>query len=156
MADYFTNFSVIYEIPEQHRAWVERILSGTEEPFERVEWPSEQDTPQFGWQWDANARHGGSDRKGETSLWIYSDGQGFVEDVCTFIAYIQKRLDLVHPFSMEWANSCSKPRIDAYSGGALVIHRGKDRFINTGCWVDREMKKIALKEAKRAIKKRKK
>jgi hypothetical protein len=156
MADYYTHFSVVYEIPEVHKDLVTRLLNGEEKPIENIVWPSangdddEDHTPQFGWKWDANAVHGGSDRKGENSIWLFSDeGEGSVDDVCAFIAYIQKRFELDQPFSIEWSNACSKLRLDAFGGGACIVYRGREYFINTGSWRDKTIKKLVKAQEKR-------
>lgn len=55
-------------------------------------------------------------------LWIHHDESGSVEDVLNFVyACCQKKLTLPVRWSLIWAGDCSKPRLDAYCGGAIVL-----------------------------------
>jgi hypothetical protein len=40
------------------------------------------------------------------------------------------------------ANDCSKPRVDAYGGGAALITGQKIKSINTGEWLHREVARL--------------
>jgi len=55
-------------------------------------------------------------------LWIHHDERGSIEDVLTFVyACCQKKLTLPVRWSLIWAGDCSKPCLDAYCGGAIVL-----------------------------------
>lgn len=142
MADYYTNFSCLLAIPREHKDLVKRLLVHEEDPIEVIDFPSGEESPQFGWQWEGETVHGGKPRPEDEWLWIYSDGCGNVDDVCAFVAYVQKRFQLDEPFVIEWSNSCSKPRLDAFGGGVCIVYRGKESFMNTGTWRDRFLKKL--------------
>ena len=43
---------------------------------------------------------------------------------------------------IEWANDCSKPRIDGFGGGAVVISRLGIDYINTNVWVQQISKLV--------------
>jgi hypothetical protein len=144
MANYYTHFSANFMVPSEHRPLCDRLLKGTEEVFEKIIWNDEEsDRPQFDYKWSDG------DAPGTQELWIHSDESGNVEDVCIFVAYVQKRLDLDEPFVLSWANMCDRPRLDAFSGGAVVIHRGKTSCNETWQWIDKQLKKIKKSEEKR-------
>jgi|GEM_PF-128553 len=55
-------------------------------------------------------------------LWIYHDESGSVDDVLKFVsACCAQKLTLPVRWSLTWAEICSKPCIDAFSGGAIVL-----------------------------------
>jgi len=55
-------------------------------------------------------------------LWIHHDESGSVEDVLTFVyACCEEKLTLPVRWSLIWAGDCSKPCLDAYCGGAIVL-----------------------------------
>ncbi|NIE81399.1 hypothetical protein [Asaia sp. As-1742] len=55
-------------------------------------------------------------------LWIHHDESGSVENVLAFVyACCEKKLTLPVRWSLIWAGDCSKPCLDAYCGGAIVL-----------------------------------
>lgn len=55
-------------------------------------------------------------------LWIHHDERGSIEDVLTFVyACCEKKLTLPVRWSLIWTGDCSKPCLDAYCGGAIVL-----------------------------------
>jgi hypothetical protein len=85
------------------------------------------------------------------SLWIRDDGKNFAADHVTLL--VQSLLDDLQidaPFVFSWANTCSKPRVDEFNGGACLVRRGKDPIwcdpINEVCRQDalREVKQSEL------------
>lgn len=59
-------------------------------------------------------RHGGR-------LWIHDDGNGDPEHVIQFVRRCAETFGLTGLWGFEYANSCSRPRLDAYGGGAHVL-----------------------------------
>jgi len=144
MADNYTSFSCVIDIPPEHRALVTRLLQGDETTFEKIQWSDdESEDPGFAWEWSS------LQGRGPEQLWINSDESGNVEDVCIFVSYIQRRLDLEEPFEITWANTCSKLRVGEFGGGACIIYKGKQRWVNTGSWCDRTKKQMIEAEARR-------
>ena len=62
-------------------------------------------------------------------LWIRDDESGDVESVIAFVLRLAEELTLTGLSGFEHANTCSRPRIDAFGGGAHVIDLGKRKSI---------------------------
>lgn len=54
-------------------------------------------------------------------LWIRDEESGDVKSVIAFVLRLAEELDLSGLWGFEHANTCSRPRIDAFGGGAHVI-----------------------------------
>lgn len=54
-------------------------------------------------------------------LWIYANESGNPDDVIEFIAQCSKELSLSGFWGFSWAFTCSKPRLNEFGGGAVVI-----------------------------------
>lgn len=110
MADYFTSFSCLLDVGTSERAMralaLYRVFS---EELER------EDDTQIGFLLDIDPMDSG------TQLWIHDDGSGDPEHVITFVERCTRALDLSGRWGFEWANTCSKPRLDAFGGGAHLI-----------------------------------
>jgi hypothetical protein len=71
-------------------------------------------------------------------LWIHDDDSGDVESVIAFVLRVAADLDLTGLWGFEYANTCSRPRLDAFGGGAHVIDLGARTTIgwtNTNEWL---------------------
>jgi hypothetical protein len=66
---------------------------------------------------------------GPGALWLYSDDQGDPEHVIQFVLRLAEELSLAGAWGFSWSHTCSKPRIDAFGGGAHVIDLGARRSI---------------------------
>lgn len=146
MADYYTQFSAEFEFPLVHKGFVDELLSNQfcdddGVPRHKVPWSSGEETGQFGFHWEDN-------RNDNAVLWVYAEECGNVDDVCDFVGYVQSYCGLTEPFVIEWANSCSKPRLDAFGGGCAVIYKGKQTFDSSGRFRDRRLKQIEKEKAR--------
>lgn len=115
MPNYYTKFSTL--LPLQNAEAVTQALTlletmraeGEQGPFESdfLGFEAEANEPP-----DNELQH----------LWIHHDESGSVEDVLNFVyACCEKKLTLPVRWSLIWAGDCSKPRLDAYCGGAIVL-----------------------------------
>lgn len=64
--------------------------------------------------------------KQQEGIWFSTDESVEVEAAVDVIAAIQERFGLREPEILLWGNSCSKPRLDAFSGGAALIQMDYD------------------------------
>ena len=119
MADYFTHFSCLLDVgtPERAARAIDFFAAlrdddnKSEEPqFHGVDL-SLQDGPKSG------------------VLWIHDDESGDVEAVTAFILRLAEELDLSGLWGFEHSNTCSRPRLDAFGGGAHVIDLGNRKSI---------------------------
>ena len=142
MADYFTNFSLILPLPGE--AAEKYALDLAEQAFHihmGEEMPG--DFPESlrevveDWQFDTDpcAPANGC------GLWLHSSDGG-IDAVCAFIQHLLERFDPRGHATLEWSNDCSKPRVDAFGGGAAVITAGKIKHLNTGQWLHRQVARL--------------
>ncbi len=59
-----------------------------------------------------------------SDLWIHDDDHGDVEAVIRFVLRLAEELDLIGLWGFQYALTCSRPRLDAFGGGAHVIDLG--------------------------------
>ncbi len=132
MADYFTQFSCMFDVgtPENAR----RALELFQCFCERLEC-EDFASPGFEITLDPEDSH--------TALWI-QDGDGFgdIGHLTTFIVECAKALGLNGRWGFEWAHTCSKPRTDGFGGGAQMIDLetgDTDTWIGTTDWLRRQL-----------------
>ena len=78
------------------------------------------------------------DSEGRSQLWIRDDATGDPERVIEFVLLCAEQFDLKGLWGFEYANTCSKPRLDAFGGGAHVIDLGARKsigWISTNEWL---------------------
>lgn len=142
MADYYTDFSfMISHLSETEQKWLKEVLQGPEtdssdlDNYEKI-------------ARDLAERHGidadsdsidfdfwpGADYKFEkNNLWIHSEGGGDnLDNLSTIIQLFLIRFRPADVISVEWANTCSKPRLDAFGGGIVTISAFDIDFETTG------------------------
>jgi hypothetical protein len=142
MADYFTHFSLNVPLPTEaaekyaldlaEKAF--RIHMGEETPDDFPE--SLRDVAED-WQFDTDT----CDPSNGCGLWLHSQ-HGGVDAVCAFIQHLLQRFDPAGHATLEWSNDCSKPRVDAFGGGAAVITAERIKHINTGQWLHRQVARL--------------
>ena len=138
MADYFTNFSVVltlvneteqaYALDLAHKASLAQ--QGDELP---ADFPKALADLIENWQFETEADNSGT-RKG---LWLHST-YGGVDAVCAFIQHLLQKFDPKGRVTFEWSHDCSKPRVDAYGGGAAVISAKEIKTMSTADWLNRQ------------------
>ena len=64
-----------------------------------------------------------------STLWIHDDEHGDVEAVIRFVLRLAEELDLTGLWGFQYALTCSRPRLDAFGGGAHVIDLGARKSI---------------------------
>ena len=111
MADYFTHFSCLLDVGTAENARAAHRLYAR---LRRED--ADRDEPlcsgfELTLQEGDDAQH----------LWIRDDVSGDVEQVIGFVLRLAKEFDLKGLWGFDYANTCSRPRIDAFGGGAHVI-----------------------------------
>ena len=118
MADYFTHFSCLLDVGTFDKATRALVLfQSLREADQDADDPDvtgfdlvRQDAP-------------------ESALWIYDDDHGDVEAVIRFVLRLAEELDLTGLWGFQYALTCSRPRLDAFGGGAHVIDLGARKSI---------------------------
>ena len=120
MADYFTQFSCVLDVgsPEKAAASLDLLTrlhldeEGADDPQNSGFVLSQQDGP------------------GGSILWFHDDdGAGDIEGVIRFVLRLAEEIDLSVLWGFEVAYTCSRPRLDAFGGGAHVIDLGARKSI---------------------------
>ena len=143
MADYFTNFSLLMALPSADAQQYADDLSQQAFYIHMGDEPMPDDFPPplkdvvDDWHFETVPNHP-SDGPG---LWLHSTDGG-VDAVCAFIQHLLERFDPAGSVSLEWSNDCSKPRTDAFGGGAALITAKKIKSISTGQWLDRQIVRL--------------
>ena len=119
MADYFTHFSCLLDVGTPDKA--ARALALFQEL--RAADQDAEDPEAVGF---TVARH---DAPEGSSLWLHDDEHGDVEAVIRFVLRLAGELDLAGLWGFEYALTCSRPRLDAFGGGAHVIDLGARKSI---------------------------
>ena len=119
MADYFTHFSCVLDVgtPDKAIAALDLIVCLREED-------EASDDPVF-----SGFALSLPDGPGSSILWFYDDGQGDVEGLIRFVLRLAEDIDLTGLWGFDYAHTCSRPRLDAFGGGAHVIDLGARKSI---------------------------
>ena len=138
MADYFTNFSLLVPLPDEaaqkyaldlaHAATV--TYQGDEPP---ANFPASLAEVIDDWQFDTDA----DQTSGSLGLWLHSDS-GSIDAVCAFIQHLLQKFNPEGRVSFEWSHDCSKPRVDAFGGGAAIITAEEIKSICTNQWLQEQ------------------
>ena len=127
MADYYTNLSFELKLPVKALDWIESEVANMEqdETFEET----------YGSTTGCNF-----ERIDPKMLWISNDESANVNALVALIQAALKRFKLKSKVGFEYSFMCSKPRLDAYGGGATVITKDSCDYVSTGMWLDKKMK----------------
>jgi len=125
MADYFTHFSCLLDMrtPENAARALE-LYNGQ---------PEDEDGLRLS-DGFLLSLEGGSG----TELWIYDDDSGDPERVIEFVLLCAETFDLKGLWGFEYANTCSRPRLNAFGGGAHVVDLGNRKsigWVSTNEWL---------------------
>ncbi|MFT8420511.1 MAG: hypothetical protein ABF665_03165 [Gluconacetobacter sp.] len=125
MADYFTHFSCTLEVGTSENAIKALELYNNE--------PEDDDGLRLSDGFCLSL----SD-EGGSELWIHDGASGDPECVIGFVLMCAKAFDLSGLWGFEYANTCSRPRLDAFGGGAHIIDLGTRKsigWISTNAWL---------------------
>jgi hypothetical protein len=111
MADYFTHFSCLLDVGTPDKA--ARALALFQSLREADQDAEDPEVAGF------DLVH--QDAPKGSSLWIHDDDHGDVEAVIRFVLRLAAELDLTGLWGFEYALTCSRPRLDAFGGGAHAI-----------------------------------
>jgi hypothetical protein len=137
MADYYTKFSVILPLPDEAAQTYALDLAGKASRALMQDGPSDtlpdsiQDMIEV-WNFETVA----DNRDGKWGIWLNGE-QGGVDAACAFIQHLLQKFIPQGRVEFEWSNDCSKPRVDAYGGGAVIITARKIKSMSTTEWLRR-------------------
>jgi hypothetical protein len=132
MADYFTNFSFILPLADDAQKEYALNLAHIASQQRFAEEPLPADFPTVlrdvleDWSFELE--------DGEEGLWLHSDSGG-IDAVCAFVQHLLIKFNPSGRITFEWSHDCSKPRVDAYGGGAAIITASEIKTMNTSDWL---------------------
>lgn len=122
MADYFTQFSCVFDVGSAENVaramHIRERLAAEREETEGVD---------LAFDLEPDPEHGPG------ALWISSDGYGEPEHVIAFVLGCAEAFDLTGRWGFVWALTCSKPRLDGFGGGAQLIDLAARKSL---AWLD--------------------
>ena len=135
MASYFTHFSVALSLPnEAAQAYALDLAHQADQG--RQGNPLPENFPQAlanvleDWNFETDADSPASGH----GLWLHSDNGG-VDALCAFLQHLLQKFDPNGRVTFEWSHDCSKPRLDAYGGGAAIVTAQEIKTMSTGQWL---------------------
>ena len=136
MADYFTKFSVVVPLPDAAAQTYALELAAQAESIHLSDevipgFPAALQVVAEDWRFDthpASAEPFG--------LWLdtYSGG---IDAACAFIQHLLRKYNPAGRITFEWSFDCSKPRSDAYGGGAAIVTARRIKTMNTSDWLSK-------------------
>jgi len=128
MADYFTHFSCLLDVGTPENA--ARAL----DLYNRLsEDGASEEPPSEGFLLSIQPEHGGS------QLWMRDNVTGDPERLIHFVKHCAAEFGLKGRWGFQYANTCSKPRLDGFGGGAHVLDLATGEtvdWIYTDGWLD--------------------
>ena len=128
MADYYTMFSttISYQTEDQRDWLLDKLGSGVIDDNDGESYPVCDIV----------------DEPGDQAIWVYeNEGGGDLDALFDIVAEFQKLFSIETPWHISWANTCSKPRLEAFGGGAVFIHKGELAYMSTDSWIAQKYKK---------------
>jgi hypothetical protein len=125
MADYFTHFSCLLDVKTPENAARALALHGSA--------PEDDDGARLSDGFDLSIQSDAA-----SQLWIRDDGSGDPERVIEFVLLCAEQFDLTGLWGFEYANTCSRPRLDAFGGGAHILDLGARKtigWVSTSEWL---------------------
>jgi hypothetical protein len=138
MADFFTHFSCVLDVGTPDNA--ARALKLYQVFMDDA---AHEDVPPDGFLLSIEPEHGA------TKLWIRDDVTGDPQQVILFVRRCAEAFGLTGRWGFQWANSCSRPRVNAFGGGGHVLDletRETIAWTDTNGWLSRT---LAISRAKR-------
>ena len=117
MADYYTQFSMMIDMPDKD-AWDKAyaVASRVENEI------AEGEDGYCGLVISVDEYDG---------LWIFAEDCGEPNHLEQIVKAVVEECGIDKPITVTWAHTCSKARLDAFGGGGFCVRRGKDTI-----WVD--------------------
>ena len=131
MADYFTHFSCLLDVGTSENAIRALDLYNALSQEGASEEP-----PSEGFLLSIQPEHGG------TNLWMRDDVSGDPQRVIDFVIRCAAAFHLTGRWGFQYANTCSKPRLDGFGGGAHVLDLVTGEtvdWIYTDGWLDQTL-----------------
>lgn len=151
MADYYTHFSIGINCTPEQADYFQRMAAYMEQVVDENDGvppaadPDIADAVKPLWDKHSEDMNGtGCDSSYDDGLlWIRDDcGQPNLDLVGDLLQAYLKKFDIDTAVTLEFACTCSKPRIDAFGGGAAVITKDAQHWMHTNTWVQETLAEL--------------
>lgn len=135
MADNYRQFSqVIEDLTVDEKRWLDINLTSVEDSFNddhasAVQWANDMGIPKEDMDMWPDFEYKFEDN--DTALWIYSDIFGNIEFVAALVSKFFEMFRPMDIFIMNYADTCSKPRVEEFGGGAIVVSAKDIKYIHS-------------------------
>jgi len=131
MADYYTNFSVVLPLTKEQQEYAMQITKQMEQHRFHDEplpagFPESLKDEDENWTFETEASDKG--------IWLHSQ-YGGQDAACLFIQHLLQKFSFAGGVAFEWSHDCTKPRTDAYGGGAAFITANEIETMTTQEWL---------------------
>ena len=156
MANTYLQFSeAVYKLSDEERLWCEARLRHLEAALTTLDDDGKnaegiscapEDRPyingarRVGFHWSINRD------EDKHYLWIYAEEYGDVEHVALFVQEFLARFRSYEYFTLTWAQTCTKPRISEFSGGALFVTADEIAWNGTFPWLGEKIREFDRKK----------
>lgn len=140
MANNYLQFSqqlTLSSDEKKEREWCKDRLEALEELFEAWD-GTDEDRLNFSedqQEWLAFESLGFEWGLDDDGVWVYAEEFGNPDAVAAFIQEFLIEFQRPDSWSMTWANTCSKPRIGEFSGGAAFVTATDVKFMLADNWL---------------------
>ena len=77
---------------------------------------------------------------GAGSVWVCAEECGDVEYTASLVQALLRRFELDLVVGFEWANTCSRPRLDGFGGGAVAVSRRSAVWFSTDALLEKAVR----------------
>ncbi len=136
MANNYTHFSqVISDLTKDESTWLKKRLEpvddGDEKAIQAVMDEMELEDLDGAEYWPGFTY---DFEKADTVFWVYSLDSGDLDHVAAIVHAFLKKFRPDDIWVMNWANFCSKPRIEEFDGGAMAVTAQGIEMMGTYAW----------------------
>ena len=139
MANYYTELSTVFLMPDaEQRAWAmglaNLLTSFSFEPLpddadpEYVKLDEEFGEATGDEYMTISVDEQTAGRKNTHGLWIHESEVADAEHVVWFVQAIMRKFDIKEPFMFSWAETCDRPRAEAFGGGSAVVTKDESHW----------------------------
>ena len=131
MADYFTNFSVVLPLTKEQQEYAIQLVKQVaahrfdDHPLP-ASFPESLKAEVENWTFETSTNDKG--------IWLHSQ-YGGQDAACLFIQHLLQKFEFAGGVAFEWSHDCSKPRTDAFGGGAAFITANEIENMTTSEWL---------------------
>lgn len=130
MADYYTHFSLILKLNDEQKRYALDIAKKGSDYSSTDEVPDGfpaclVDVLDI-WIFETEEEKEG--------IWLHSENGG-IDAACEFIQHLLQKFEFDAYVAFEWSQDCTKPRVDAFGGGAAFITATEIESMTTSEWL---------------------